>query len=144
MLLGKRVYHAVKVVLFFAFSGKESYSIKEISVRIGISEKTLEQVLLSLKKGGVLSSKRGPQGGYWLTADISDMSLMDMVEISGESIEVMPQDHPGKKEVIDEVLMFMSREIADETKMKLEGIKIEHLVEKMENIVTDKGMTYFI
>ena len=42
-------------------------TIKEISIRQGISIKYLEQIVTNLTRAGLLRSGRGPQGGYMLT-----------------------------------------------------------------------------
>jgi Rrf2 family protein len=45
----------------------EWVSIKDISERQGISVKYLEQIVTGLSRSGLLTSSRGPQGGYMLT-----------------------------------------------------------------------------
>ena len=92
-------------MLFFAFSQKGSFSIKEISERLKIPEKVMEQVLLSLKNRGFLSSKRGPQGGYRLSGDISGLTVMDIIEAGGKRLDVFPVGN--RKTAVDEVLESM-------------------------------------
>jgi Rrf2 family protein len=49
--------------------------IKEISQREQISPKFLEQILLSLKNAGLLHSKMGVGGGYYLARPASEITL---------------------------------------------------------------------
>lgn len=49
--------------------------IKEISQREQISPKFLEQILLTLKNAGLLHSKMGVGGGYYLTRPASEITL---------------------------------------------------------------------
>ena len=49
--------------------------IKEISQREQISPKFLEQILLTLKNSGLLHSKMGVGGGYYLARAASEISL---------------------------------------------------------------------
>ena len=49
--------------------------IKEISQREQISPKFLEQILLTLKNSGLLHSKMGVGGGYYLARSASEISL---------------------------------------------------------------------
>jgi Rrf2 family protein len=49
--------------------------IKEISMREQISVKFLEQILLTLKNAGLLHSKMGVGGGYYLARSASEITL---------------------------------------------------------------------
>ena len=49
--------------------------IKEISQREQISSKFLEQILLTLKNAGLLHSKMGIGGGYYLAKSASEITL---------------------------------------------------------------------
>jgi Rrf2 family protein len=49
--------------------------IKDISLRENISVKFLEQILLTLKNAGLLHSKMGVGGGYYLARSASEITL---------------------------------------------------------------------
>jgi len=49
--------------------------IQEIAGRQGIPQRYLEQVLLALKRSGLLTSKRGSTGGYHLTKVPEDITI---------------------------------------------------------------------
>ncbi len=51
----------------------------EISRRHNIPERYLEQMLTSLRKAGLLSSLRGPRGGFQLTQSPESISVADVV-----------------------------------------------------------------
>lgn len=55
--------------------------IPQIAARTGIPEKFLEQILLVLKKGGILQSRRGAVGGYAFQADPSAVTLDQVVAL---------------------------------------------------------------
>jgi Rrf2 family cysteine metabolism transcriptional repressor len=55
--------------------GKGPIQIKQISERQEIPLRYLEQLLLRLKKSGIIESIRGPSGGYVLTDDPSNLSI---------------------------------------------------------------------
>jgi Rrf2 family protein len=46
-----------------------------------IPPKFLESILLQLRRGGVVCSQRGPEGGYWLARPPVDISLADVIRI---------------------------------------------------------------
>lgn len=144
MLIGKKEYYFLKVLLFFAFSKKESFPIKEISKRLDISEKVLEQVLLSLKNRGILSSKRGPRGGYRLLADVSGMTVMDILEMTGKKPGILPVDTGRKRKVIDTVLGDLAKDMESEITAKFKKLKLKDMVGLMKEKVTEKGLSYSI
>jgi len=144
MLVSKKGYYFIKVILFFAFSKKGSFPIRELSERLDISEKILEQVLLALKNRGILSSKRGPQGGYWLSADVVDMTLMDIVGMTGKRPEIFPVDRDRKTRFIDEVLENVEKDVEKDVLKKLEEVRIRDLVAIIKERVTETGLNYII
>ncbi len=55
--------------------------IKEIASNANVPQNFLEQILLSLKKSGILISIKGAHGGYKLNRPLSEISLSDIVQI---------------------------------------------------------------
>jgi Rrf2 family protein len=53
--------------------------IKEIATNANIPQNFLEQILLELKKQGLLSSTKGAYGGYKLARKLKDITLADVV-----------------------------------------------------------------
>jgi len=60
--------------------------IQSIANREDIPKKYLEQVLLTLKKGGFVESTRGKKGGYFLADPPSEISLIDVLDVLEEQI----------------------------------------------------------
>ncbi len=54
--------------------------IKEIADRSGAPHGFLEQILLELKKNGILESIKGAKGGYRLAKPIREIRLIDVVD----------------------------------------------------------------
>ncbi len=46
-----------------------------------IPAKFLESILVQLRRGGVVSAQRGPEGGYWLTRPASEISLAEVIRV---------------------------------------------------------------
>jgi Rrf2 family protein len=68
--------YAIKAVLDLALHrDRELVPIQEIAARESIPQRYLEQVLLSLKRAGILVSKRGASGGYQLTKDPDEITV---------------------------------------------------------------------
>ena len=62
-------------------------SVGEISRRQDISVKYLEQLIIPLKKAGLIKSTRGPNGGYSLTKNPNDITIGEIVEILEGGVE---------------------------------------------------------
>ncbi len=80
MRLSKRGEYGLRAMITLAEPAKKSDSpammqIKEISQREQISPKFLEQILLTLKNAGLLHSKMGVGGGYYLARSASEITL---------------------------------------------------------------------
>ncbi|MEI6736500.1 MAG: Rrf2 family transcriptional regulator [Actinomycetes bacterium] len=54
-------------------------SVRDIAERTGLPQPYLEQILLSLKGAGIVTSKRGVGGGYVLTRAPDDLTLGEIV-----------------------------------------------------------------
>ena len=80
MRLSKRGEYGLRAMIMLAGTPDTDTSlpmvqIKEISQREQISAKFLEQILLTLKNAGLLHSKMGVGGGYYLAKPPSEISL---------------------------------------------------------------------
>lgn len=63
--------------------------IKHIAERQNIPKKYLEQVLLALKRGGLVTSTRGKHGGYHLDHSPSEISVLDVLELLEEQFTLV-------------------------------------------------------
>jgi Rrf2 family transcriptional regulator, iron-sulfur cluster assembly transcription factor len=80
MKFSTKVRYGVRALFDMAYhSGSLPAQIKDISRRQGISPRYLEQIFQDLKKGGLLKSKRGPQGGYHLTRKPQEITVRDII-----------------------------------------------------------------
>ena len=80
--------YAIKVILDLSkHYGQEVVKIQDISKRLDIPQKFLEQILLELKKGGFLDSKRGAGGGYCLSKNPNEIKIGDIVRFVDGPIE---------------------------------------------------------
>lgn len=77
----KTVYAIAALQELGSIQEKEVLKIKEIATKASIPQNFLEQILLELKKQGLLTSVKGAHGGYKLAKDLKDITLKDVVEI---------------------------------------------------------------
>jgi len=76
MRISAKGEYAIKALLDLALQRERGLiPIQEIAARQAIPQRYLEQVLLSLKRAGLLTSKRGSTGGYHLTRDPEEITV---------------------------------------------------------------------
>lgn len=80
MRLSKRGEYGLRAMIALAepadkSSAPQMMQIKEIALREHISAKFLEQILLALKNNGLLHSKMGVGGGYYLAKSAKEITL---------------------------------------------------------------------
>src|SRR6266571_341196 len=81
MKLSTKSRYGVRALFDIAYnSGNLPAQIQDISRRQDISPRYLEQIFQSLKRAGILKSKRGPQGGYYLGRKPEEITLSDIVQ----------------------------------------------------------------
>jgi Rrf2 family cysteine metabolism transcriptional repressor len=73
--------YATQAVLHLALHFPEVVTIHEIGERHHIPLKYLEQILLELKRGGILESRRGMRGGYTLARTPKNISVGEVLRI---------------------------------------------------------------
>lgn len=99
---------------------------QEIAERRHIPEKYLAQILLQLKRAGLVRSMRGAQGGYLLARPPEDLRLLDIVEaIDGGILDPLPVDDPGSP-----VLREAWAEVAEGIRRVLGETTVRNLMEK--------------
>ncbi|UMB55206.1 Rrf2 family transcriptional regulator [Lutibacter sp. A64] len=64
--------------------------ISDISESESISKKFLESILLTLKKNGILASKKGKGGGYYLLKKPNEIKISTIIRILEGPIAMLP------------------------------------------------------
>lgn len=64
--------------------------IQEISKKRNISQKFLENILLELRKAGILGSKKGKGGGYYLIKEPTEVPLARIIRLVNGPIALVP------------------------------------------------------
>jgi Rrf2 family transcriptional regulator, iron-sulfur cluster assembly transcription factor len=64
-----------------------SITLSDISDRQGISLSYLEQLFSRLRKQGLVSSSRGPGGGYRLSRTASEITVLDVISAVDEKVD---------------------------------------------------------
>jgi Rrf2 family protein len=97
MRLSTQSRYGVRAIFDIAYNseGLET-QVKDISRRQGISPRYLEQIFQKLKKAGIVGSKRGPSGGYFLNKKAEEITVGDVIRTTEGGIDpvlcINPED----------------------------------------------------
>ena len=90
-MLSKKTKYGLKALTFIARQEDNSpVQIATIAKSENISHKFLESILLTLKKGGALASKKGKGGGYYLMKAPENILMTDVIRILEGPIAMVP------------------------------------------------------
>ena len=87
-LTTKGRYAVMAMVDLATHNGEGPVTLAEIAARQNIAVNYLEQIFMKLRKNGLVSSVRGPGGGYILPADAAGIKIADIVVSVDESIKM--------------------------------------------------------
>ncbi len=90
-MLSKKTKYGLKALSYLARQEQHTpVLISEISESENISKKFLESILLTLKKSGVLASKKGKGGGYYLLKQPEDIKISSIIRMLEGPIAMLP------------------------------------------------------
>ncbi|WP_396636992.1 RrF2 family transcriptional regulator [Maribacter sp. R77961] len=90
-MLSKKTKYGLKALAYLgARKDNQPVQIAEIAEQENISQKFLESILLSLRKTGILGSKKGKGGGYYLIKNPEDILMTDVMRILEGPISMVP------------------------------------------------------
>jgi Rrf2 family iron-sulfur cluster assembly transcriptional regulator len=95
--LSNKARYGVRAMFDIAFHGEGvSAQIKDIAERQGIPPRFLEQIFQDLRKASLVSSKRGPRGGYQLVSAPNQVSVGDILRALEGPIALCAADEEGE------------------------------------------------
>ena len=98
MKLSNKGRYAVMALADLAkFNTKKPISLRDISLRQGISLLYLEQIFLKLKKNKIVVSARGMNGGYNLNKDASEIKISEVLNAVDEKVKTIGCTKESKK-----------------------------------------------
>jgi Rrf2 family protein len=128
--------YALKAVLELALHyGNRQLTIHDMASRLNIPIKFLEQVLLDLKKGSFVESRRGKEGGYLLAKHPSQIRLGQVVRfIDGpiEPIACIEKGYNGCADIHRCVLRGIWDKVGRATSQIIDNVTFEDLVKEIK------------
>jgi len=74
-----RVDYALRAAAELAAADGEPVKREALAAAQDIPVQFLEQILLELKRAGIVRARRGPDGGFWLARPASEVSLAEVI-----------------------------------------------------------------
>ena len=98
MKLTSKGRYAVMALMDLAkFNSKNPVSLRDISLRQGISLDFLEQIFSKLKRNEIVQSIRGTQGGYILNNQPNEIKLANIFHAVDETVKTVQCKKESKK-----------------------------------------------
>jgi len=144
MRLSTKSRYGVRAVFDIAYhGGGDGVQVKDIARRQQISPRYLEQIFQKLRNAGIITSKRGPQGGYSLAKNPQNIKLGEIIRVTEGGLEPVFCVHPEKSgKHCDRIAECVTRLIWKEAGEKLEdffdSVTIGDLCEKAELLGVQK------
>lgn len=118
--------YALKLLVDLAEHYESGYiSLTDISKRMNISKKYLEQIVPMLSKSGLILANRGNKGGYMLNVPPQRCTLGDILTATEGSIFSLSAS--------DDDLQFVWKEVGEAIEKIIGGITLEDIVERRNN-----------
>ncbi len=98
MKLSSKGRYAVMALADLAkFNSNQPVSLRDISLRQGISLVYLEQLFLKLKKNKIVNSVRGKKGGYVLNKNATEIKISEVLLAVEEKVKTVGCEKNSKK-----------------------------------------------
>ena len=88
-LTKKSSYGLIASLELAAASDKVPQSATRIAERYSLPVSFIEKILHELRHAGIVNSKQGRTGGYYLSRSPEDISVRDVLEALGESLDLV-------------------------------------------------------
>ena len=96
-LTSKGRYAVMALIDLARFDNVNPVSLRDISLRQGISLDYLEQIFSKLKKNEIVKSIRGTQGGYVLNKNANDIKLTNIFNAVDEKVKTVQCKKESKR-----------------------------------------------
>tara|TARA_B100000795_G_scaffold223784_1_gene179058 strand:+ start:147 stop:572 length:426 start_codon:yes stop_codon:yes gene_type:complete len=113
-LTSKGRYAVMALADLAKFNSVNPVSLRDISLRQGISLDFLEQIFSKLKKKNIVKSTRGIQGGYILTKNPEQIKLASILNAVDEEVKTLQCKKESKKGCNGKISKCITHNLWDE------------------------------
>lgn len=131
-MLSKKAKYAIKALVKLAKEYKKGpILISEISEQERIPKKFLEAILLELKNAGILNSRKGKGGGYYLLKNPEDVDLAQVIRLFDGALALQPcvssNYYEKCEECIDEAICGIRSVVSEVRESTVKILKANNL-----------------
>lgn len=94
MKISTKARYALVALADLGEKERKCSTLQDIAERQDISFAYLEQIFIKLRRAGIVSSIRGPKGGYHLARSADEIRVIDIVKAVEETVDAL---HRGEK-----------------------------------------------
>lgn len=127
----------------YSNNNNTSVTIKSICERQNISERYLEQIFSILRKGHLVKSIKGPQGGYVLSKDRKEITIGDILRVLEGELHIVSIEEIGDNKLDKCISKNVWNRINNCVDEIVDSITLEDLVWEYNNF-SDSGYMYYI
>lgn len=128
MKLTTRGHYSVKALLDLSLQpGREVTTVNAIAQRQDLPAPYLEKLLIELRRAGIVDSVRGAHGGYRLARPPAQISLGQILEAVGETVDPLPHHQPQIDHTEDWVTYSVWKRLHQKLKEALYNVSLEDL-----------------
>ncbi len=150
-MLSKKAKYGLKALLALAveYAKNQPVLISKIAESERIPKKFLELILLELKNKGILQSKMGKGGGYFLAKAPAQISMGSIIRVLDGPLSPLPCLSQTAYRPCDEckdesacAIRLTMKDVRDETVRMLEGTSLQDMLDKSQ--ATQQNISYAI
>ena len=139
-MISKKAKYGLKALLMLArVHGEDPVLIVDISKKERIPKKFLELILLELKRHGLVQSKKGKGGGYFLARNPGSITLGDVIRFLDGPIALVPCVSRTAYQKCDDCddeatcgIRIVMKEVRDAMGLILDGTTLADVVKQVE------------
>ncbi|MGO2102426.1 MAG: RrF2 family transcriptional regulator [Psychroflexus halocasei] len=141
-MISKKTKYAINALVYLAKQDNNNpIRISNISESQNIPQKFLEAILLDLKKAGILASKKGKGGGYYMLKAPKEINLAEVMRLFDGAIALLPcvtyNYYERCEECIDEEtcgIRDVFYEVRNKTVELLKKADLEQIIKREGNL----------
>ena len=132
MRISAKADYAVRAALELAAAEGPPVKAERVAEAQGIPLKFLENILVDLRQGGIVTSHRGPEGGYRLDRPADQITLADVIREVDGPLASIHGDRPEATEYRGAAEELQKVWVALRASMRsvLEGVTLADVVER--------------
>ncbi|BAY22771.1 hypothetical protein NIES2100_25340 [Calothrix sp. NIES-2100] len=115
------------------YQSGEPMQIRQIAAQQNIPDRYLEQLLATLRRGGIIKSQRGSKGGYLLAREPKKITIFEILEcLEGMDVRAEPADN-NRRTIDSGVIAEIWQEACQAANSVFQNYSLQDLCEKRDS-----------